>query len=849
MVSHRAPSSGFSQKEIVIAVAVLVVLAGAANFAFNKLKPVVQSSKIESDVKTLNNAIRNHRQSGGDLTGISDAGLILAKLKSERPPSEADTFVGFTGSMIGKEVTLVPVTAREKGARLIYDSTTQRFTSTSKSVAGYRMTLGLPGETTDTINEEGLPDTALQFASYSNGGWNYEDAPKTDPLNPTRVSVPASFSGPIVQPELVSLAPDQNPTAPTTPTELSPPVFSKVSGNLTPEDYPFPLTLTNPNGGLGQIQYAFTALPNWSWIDYSGPIAISPGDQVSALIKSATPSIRSDSALITHKYLVDKSQLSPPTFSLPSGLYPPGEYPLSLTLNHTNGNKGEIVYTNLRDSAPSPQVYTDELAIRPGDEIRAYVRAVDPELYLDSPSEAAHYKTDPVKLTPPVFSIKTGAFQAADYPFVLTLTHTNPSGGRILYANLTADTGIQEFTSPVIVNQNDQIEAYVESPDSELFYDSEKVAETYSVGTSTAEPTIALAPPTILGPTTMRANGGSAYSQFRHTNTEPDLEIQYRVSPLVPGKGTELGWTSYPDGAYVHMYGTDYPRGFVVTARVISLTDSSLLSSEVDQTVTTYHQLDQPTIRSDVAIDISNTTSADITITHSNPPEALVETLYNIVGNDGTSTEWITYSGTFSIDVRAYPNGFRIQSYVRGLNDTENYYRESAYGYLHADPDFFGTRVTGKTIFIIDRSGSMSTYGRTDRLKSATLQALKSFSETDQFGIIEYHNEATVLTPFDYATQTHKADAEAAVSSLEVTGGTNYLLALEAATAAATDADQIIFLSDGYPSTSEGVIDLVNQLAASGITQLDTIMLGSSTNTILQDMAKAGGGTFRQILD
>jgi hypothetical protein len=145
----------------------------------------------------------------------------------------------------------------------------------------------------------------------------------------------------------------------------------------------------------------------------------------------------------------------------------------------------------------------------------------------------------------------------------------------------------------------------------------------------------------------------------------------------------------------------------------------------------------------------------------------------------------------------------------------------------------------------------MVTNDRMSRLQEQVTSVLQEFGEDDAFAIIDYDSSASVVSDWGPATESRKADALAAVGNMVADGATNYHAGLQKALdlGAGGDATQVIFLSDGLPfdpeapdpENTDGILDLVDQIIASGIERLDTIALGIDSQ-ILEDMAAQGSG-------
>ena len=97
--------SGISLIEMLLTVVVLGVLATISTMAVSHVGKNTQHRKLESDVKTLNSAIKIYVSNGGSLGTTTDPNAVLAKLKSTRSKTDKTLHVGApSGRMIDSRV-------------------------------------------------------------------------------------------------------------------------------------------------------------------------------------------------------------------------------------------------------------------------------------------------------------------------------------------------------------------------------------------------------------------------------------------------------------------------------------------------------------------------------------------------------------------------------------------------------------------------------------------------------------------------------------------------------------------------------------------------------------------------
>lgn len=278
--------SAFSILEIVIAIAVVGVLATIGVLTVTKVKPAAETSKLRSDVQNINSAIKVYLHSGGDLKGIGSAAEVIGKLKTMRKKDEANTFVGFTGSMIDQRTSLLRIDASASGPRAIYDPSQRKFLVTTDPVEGYKFRLWDTASTQGPV-EESRNQSALEYASTSTWVWDYEEVPPPDYLNPTLVTRtdPGNPAG-----DTPTGVPDPDKPSEAVLEKLLPPRFSLPSDSYDIGRFPMEIALTDPNGpGDGKIIFGIITRDNWEWTEYSAPIQVEPADKVLAFVESLKP--------------------------------------------------------------------------------------------------------------------------------------------------------------------------------------------------------------------------------------------------------------------------------------------------------------------------------------------------------------------------------------------------------------------------------------------------------------------------------------------------------------------------------------------------------------------------------
>lgn len=302
---HRSKAAGLSLVEILSTVAVISLLAGVATYAVGNVRQNAQHQKLESDVASLNSAIRIYLASGGRLDGSLDEAGVIRKLKSSRSKVGKETHAGApSGRMIDPRIALNPVEAASWRARAIYDKAAGRFVSVEDQ-AGFEFYLDdALGDVAPDLEDR---DDALEYAS--NSGWVWDHASTNNPNAPAGPSTfntnpnPADStpSIPIPQPPTPPPSggggggggtPNPNPT-PVIP-RLATPNFDKAAGAHPEDDFPLSVSITNvppAADGTPMIQ-----LNSGSWTPYGGPVSVPMNTTLRAQFVTVDPTRYKDSS-------------------------------------------------------------------------------------------------------------------------------------------------------------------------------------------------------------------------------------------------------------------------------------------------------------------------------------------------------------------------------------------------------------------------------------------------------------------------------------------------------------------------------------------------------------------------
>ena len=172
---------------------------------------------------------------------------------------------------------------------------------------------------------------------------------------------------------------------------------------------------------------------------------------------------------------------------------------------------------------------------------------------------------------------------------------------------------------------------------------------------------------------------------------------------------------------------------------------------------------------------------------------------------------------------------------------------------------FFGISDQGtKVVYVVDASGSMTSYNAMQVAKSELMASLQSLHERQQFLIIFYEDKPHFVKLNDelkptlaYATELNKTLARQKISGIQPGSGTDHLPALELAMK--LNPDVIFFLTDAldpplWPRDLEKV-----KLANGGRMRIHSIEFGQGSEipeandqgNFLRRLARQNGGTYR----
>ncbi len=437
--------------------------------------------------------------------------------------------------------------------------------------------------------------------------------------------------------------------------------------------------------------------------------------------------------------------------------------------------------------------------------------------------------TPPGRLQAPVFSTPGGTYRYNTFPDTVTIT--NPSGtGQIMVGRSWTADGVQweAYTGPVTIEPGSHLLAFVQSPGGE-YTDSVASSGTYELEI------IELEAPRIEPSASLMDLDSNQTVSIQIVNPNPSdyrSYVEYALS----------------DGNYVRYEGplsispSSHAAGFEIAARVVP----SMRGFEASEPVTRW----LPVKLRPPLIDKKQTGAIfDITLFDRNP--ANVGTLRYLIQDlrTGTRTAWQDYSAAFAIDGSLYGKGFEVVTYAattstRHLDSSES----SAQG-----RSFFGTQVADRAILVLDVSGSMASNGRLTSLKAEAKRLLSAMPQDGKISIISFSSKAKLEFAYQTTTSSKITQAQGIIDSLKASGLTNYSESLNMALGivkANPDVEQVVFLSDGAPTTGDtstnGILRIVDSIAALkvAVSPIGYQMTTDAERKLIQRMKERGTPTF-----
>ncbi len=310
---------GFSTVELLVTVGLVALISTISVLAVSKINQVSQNQKLETDVRTINEAIAAYQASGGSLGGITDANAVIAKLKTTLSKDEKKRHVGAPSSrMVDPRLVAVAVAAESSKPRARFDAGSMRFVATTGSGFEFAFdpTLAEAAPVVETRNG------AVKYSGSSTWVWDHASTNNPSaPAGPSRFntnpnvadSTPVVTSPPPPDPDP---DPSGGGTGPTDPPPPPPPViprlptpeFSVADGAHPEDEFPLSVSITNlPSSSIADIIYQIGGGP---WTPYSSSVPVPMNQHLRAQFLTKTPTDYQDSPVRTAYYYPVPDSLS-----------------------------------------------------------------------------------------------------------------------------------------------------------------------------------------------------------------------------------------------------------------------------------------------------------------------------------------------------------------------------------------------------------------------------------------------------------------------------------------------------------------------------------------------------------
>lgn len=383
--SRKRREGGFSVVEALIVIASIGVLSTIALSFVGDFRSGAERTKLESAVQTVNSAISVYLANGGDLTGITNPQTIIDSMKFELSDSVRKQTAGITGTTIDRRLAVRIGEAVEGEPVVTWSSSSQKFEISEDGGSGV-----LEFVLDDTLAEKdyssGNRDTTVLTYNESPGWvWAYTESTPAPPDGPTTIPLAS--------------VPDTAPRPP--PVKLSTPIISIPSGSFDSDEFPFSVTLTNPNVSSTWIMYSING---GAFEKYDGnPLSVTGAASIMAYadghpyywVKSGKTY-----STFTETPPPPPVPLVEPVIVLTSNVFTEDITEIAVAISNVNPSGSSSLFYSLVSTGTSHSAqnlwskYTGPLSTASADypdgfQVAAYAKSNDPVKYIDSAAASA----------------------------------------------------------------------------------------------------------------------------------------------------------------------------------------------------------------------------------------------------------------------------------------------------------------------------------------------------------------------------------------------------------------------------------------------------------------------------
>ena len=346
MINAQRPISAFSLLEILTTVAVLGILMAGALVKIGFVERAAKYHKLNSDTRSINQAIRVYTANGGSIGNLTDPQQILNKLKTTRSAATADQYAGLVGSMVDLRLKAVTKSAASPG---IWNKVVTWDASGLRFVVGEGNSGIVEFKLDDSLGATSYQaeDRAAPFVRYNTANgwvWPYDqnlDSPvrfasSTVRLSSTLVSSTGSTGSGSGTTSTTTTTTTGSETAwpPPVISSLLPPTLSVLGGEYRPSQFNLSVDITNPNPSLSS--WVLVSVNQAPFATYTGSLSVAAGSTIQAYV-SGQADLWSNSPQVSASY----------TASAPIALTAPQISPSSPQFTSSGSTSGTFDRTTL----------------------------------------------------------------------------------------------------------------------------------------------------------------------------------------------------------------------------------------------------------------------------------------------------------------------------------------------------------------------------------------------------------------------------------------------------------------------------------------------------------------------
>lgn len=433
--SRFSPSNrGISVLEALITVVAVGIIAAGAYQAFSGTSEGSKLTKLESDVTTVNRAVKMYVASGGSLEGVTDPQTILNKLKTTRA-GNAKEFAGLRGSMIDKRLAVELVEADEGGPRAVWQAEELRFKIAKSGNGVGRFFLDDQLATVDFGTEE-RDGSALDLDTNERAWiWAYEDSDSAPRPGPTVIPVSDGGSSGSSTAGSDTAGDGGDDGSPPGPGQLQPPNISPGGGEFDYGDFPLRVLISNPNPPVSS--WIMVSIGGGPFSQYRGPIDVEPDTEIRAYV-TGNPADWNRSLTTIETYTRESFPLDPPTITPSPTQFENGVDEILVTLTDPNPDGlSKIEFRVLNDTDGSTALsgeYSDPFSLRRSDfpdGATVYATAIGLEPFVVDSEEVNRPIPNayvPEQLLTPQIALSSPVFSDSISQITITITNPNPAG-------------------------------------------------------------------------------------------------------------------------------------------------------------------------------------------------------------------------------------------------------------------------------------------------------------------------------------------------------------------------------------------------------------------------------------